>query len=307
VFDAARARLIADESATRRAALEARIAAVQADLDALPPADDDLRHQHAAITADLARLDAAPPVLPAAEMDAVRVVVGPPTAVGHDPFLSDAHPEVEPRFDRIVWADAEDLTEAEFTAVARLGAAWVLVGTPDPLHPPGYRNGRPRGAFFPKLWEQLHAAVWTREHDRLLARLVPVEPRTELVCERLHGRSDVEVRFADRDGELVLAEVVFPAHTPVCEAKAFLAREADEVRCGGYGPCEWDADRLRCRWPAVEAASGVREAIDLGNGVWEVVVDGVTAAVTFGADWTREDATRWLSERTLPCPRTAIV
>lgn len=308
-FDAARARLLADEATARRATLEARIAAVQADLDALPPGEDldDLRRQHAAVQADLARLDAAHPTLPAAEMEAVRVVVGPPAAVGHDPFLSDAHPEVEPRFDRIVWADAEDLTEAEFTAVARLGAAWVLVGTPDPLHPPGYRNGRPRTALFPKLWEQLHAAVWTREGDRPLARLVAVEHRTELACEPLHGRPDVEVRFADRDGEPVLAEVVFPAHMPVCEAKAFLAREADEVRCGGYGPYEWDADATRCRWPAVEAAGGVREVIDLGNGVREEVVDGVTAAVIFGNGWTRDDAQRWLSERLTPCPRTATV
>lgn len=308
-FDAARAKLLADEVASRRAALEARIGAVPVKFDSPPSPEelDALRQQHAAAAADLARLDAAPPALPAAEMDAVRVVVGPPAAVGHDPFLSDSHPEVEPRFDRIVWADAEDLTEAEFTAVARLGAAWVLVGTPDPLHPPGHRNGRLRNTLFPRLWEQLHAAVWTREHDRPLARLVAVEHRTELACEPLHSHPDIEVRFTDRDGEVVLAEVVFPAHMPVWEAKAFLAREADEVRCGGYGPCEWDGDAVRCRWPAVDGAAGVREEIDLGNGVREVAVDGVTATVTFAADWTREDAEHWLSKRTLPCPRTAIV
>jgi hypothetical protein len=309
-FTAARERVIADRTAALRSELEAKRATLQTELGALPPAEplDELGQAFADVTADLAHLDTAPPALPASLVDAIRVVVGLPAAVGHDPFLSDTHPEVEPRFDKVVWADAEDLTDDAFADAARLGAAWVLVGTPDPLHPPGYRNGRPRAAFFSAWWERLHSAAWTHEGGRPLARLLTAHERGGLHCEPLHGRPDVEVRWADRDGTPALAEVLFPAGMPLAEAKRFLACEADEARVGGYGPCEWDAagDVIRCRWPAVDAAGGTREAVDLGNGVTERTTAGVTAELTFCANtWTRDTAARWVSGRSLPPQRTA--
>lgn len=311
-FAAAREQLLADRIAALRAELEAKFAAVREQLDHLPPAEslDDLCRAFDDATADLAHLDAGPFTLPAAEMDAVRVVVGPPSAVGHDPFLTGTHPEVEPRFDRIVWVEAEPLTDDTFATGARLGAAWVLVGTPDPLHPPGHRNGRPRSPFFSGWWHRLHTAAWTHESGRPLARLLSVADRDELQCEAVHGWPDIEARWADRDGAPVLAEVLFPAGMPLAEAKRFLAQEADEVRCGGFGPHEWDAteEAIRCRWPAVDAATGARDAADLGNGVKEQTVAGLTAAVTFCAKtWTTDTAARWLNDRLLPPVRTAIV
>ncbi len=311
-FTAGREKLLADAATARRAEWEARLAGVRTELTTLPPAEplDELCRAFDDATTDLTRLDAGPPALPAAELGAVRVVVGPPSAVGHDPFATPTHPEVEPRYDRVVWADAEDLTDEAFAAAAPLGAAWVLVGTPDPIHAPGYRNGRPRSPFFSGWWHRLHAAAWTHEDGRPLARLLTVEARAELLCEPLHGRPDVEVRWADRDGTHTLAEVLFPTGMPLPEAKALLASEADEVRFTAYGPTEWDAtgDVIRCRWPAVAAATGVREVVDLGNGVREETVSGMTAAVYFAAKtWTRDTAARWLSERTLAVGRTAVV
>ncbi len=311
-FAATRDKLLAEATTARRAELEARLAEMNGELAKLPPAEplDELCRVFDDATTDLARLDAGPPTLPAAELGAVRVVVGTPSAVGHDPFVTPTHPEVEPRFDRIVWADAEELTEDTFAAVAPLGAAWVLVGTPDPPHAPGYRNGRPRSPFFSGWWHRLHTAAWTHEDDRPLARLLTAEKRTELLCEPLYGRPDVEVRWTDRDGTPTLAEVLFPAGMPLPDAKSLLAHEADEVRFTGYGPTEWDTsgDVIRCRWPAVEAATGVREAVDLGHGVREETVSGMTASVHFSVNtWTRESAARWLSERVLSAPRTAMV
>ncbi len=310
-FAAARERLVADRTASLRTELEARRTALQTELATLPPAEplDELGQAFADVTADLTRLETAPPALPAALVDAIRVVVGLPAAVGHDPFLSDTHPEVEPRFDRVIWADAEDVTDNTFADAARLGASWVLIGTPDPMHPPGYRNGRPRAAFFSAWWERLHSAAWTHEGGRPLARLLAAD-RGGLHCEPLHDRQDVEVRWVDRDGTPALAEVLFPAGMPLAEAKRFLACEADEARVGGYGPCEWDVagDVIRCRWPAVDAASGTREAVDLGSGVTERTTAGLTAELAFCAKtWTRDSAARWVSERTLPPMRTATV
>ena len=310
-FAASREKLVADHAAARRSSLEAKLADVNSELATLPPAEplDELCRAFDDATTDLTRLDAAPPALPAAEMDAVRLVVGPPSAVGHDPFVSSTHPEVEPRFDRVLFADAEDLTDDTFAAAARLGAAWVLVGTPDPLHAPGYRNGKPRAVFFSGWWHRLHSAAWVWEDGRPLARLFAVEERTDLSCEPLHGRPAVEVRWADRDGTPALAEVLFPADMTLSEAKAFLLNEADEARFAGFGPQEWDAtgDVLRCRWPAIDAAGGTRETADLGHGVTEHTASGLTTAVTFDVtSWTRDSAARWLSERTLPAARTAV-
>lgn len=311
-FEIARSELLAARTHGLRTELESRLTVVRGELDQLPPAEplDELCRAFDAATADLARLDAHPFTPPAAELDAVRVVVGPPAAVGHDPFLSDAHPEVEPRFDRVVWADAEDLTDDTFAAVARLGASWAILGTPDPLHPPGYRNGRPRAAFFSQWWERLHTVGWTHEDGRLLARLVTVAQRAELHCEPLLDRPDVEARWTTADGTPVLAEVLFPAGMTHAEAKRFLAHEAGEVRCGGCGPCEWDeaGDAIRCRWPATDAANGDRDDVDLGSGIREQIVNGTTANVTFDATtWTRDSAARWLNDRLLPPTRTAVV
>ncbi|MCU0703524.1 MAG: hypothetical protein MUF18_06050 [Fimbriiglobus sp.] len=309
-FAAAVERLHAEERAKLRTELEGQIAAAQSALALLPPAEplDELCRVFNDTTADLARLDAGPPVLPTAEIDAIRVVIGPPAAVGHDLFLTPTHPEVEPLFDRIIWADAEDLTEEAFTDVARLGNAWVLIGTPDPLHAPGFRNGRPRAAFFSDWWQRLHSAPWTQEDGRPLARLLRVESRDELQCEPLHNCPDIEVRWADREGTPTLAEVLFPAGMPMENAKSFLATEAGEVRVGGFGAYEWgtNAGGIICRWPAVEAATATRADVDLGHGITERTVGGITAAVLFDANtWTDETAAQWLSERLLPAMRTA--
>jgi hypothetical protein len=89
-----------------------------------------------------------------------------------------------------------------------------------------------------------------------------------------------------------------------------LADEAGEVRCEAYGVAEWSesAERVQCRWPAVDAASGPRADVPLTDGVRETVVDGRTAAVTFNtATWTRDTAEAWLAERLAPPPRTAVV
>lgn len=269
----------------------------------------------------LAEIDARPPVLSAGGKDQIRVVIGPPTAVGFDPLLSASHPEAAPRFDRVIWTDADGVSEHEFGAIARLGAAWILIGNPTPGHPTALRNGTLNGVqdakpgpVFAKLWDALHETPWTTEGDRPLVRLrsVPSDRRSQLTCEPLFGRPDVEIRFADTETGPELAEVLFPTGMTLAEAKAFLAAESDEVRLMPIGAAHWHEtpEVITCCWPVAEANTPLQSA-DLNDGVLERVCPfGWTAAVSFvtSAGWTRESAADWLTARTpTTSPRSALV
>jgi hypothetical protein len=323
VFRGERERLIAAEAATRHAAHAAELARITRDRESLtPPAGtpEQVRSELREWSEALADFDTRPAVLSEAAKERVRVTVGPLAAVGHDPLLAASHPEAAPRYDRVIFADADDLTEEEFAAAARLGPAWVLVGTAESARPPAYRNGthppKPphRVAVFARFWDLLRGAGWEGEGDRLLARLVPVDARAPLACEPVVDRPDVEVRFTDRDGSPVLAEVLFPSGMPACDAKAYLAAEAGEVRIATLGAAVWHeaADAITCCWPVVDQ-SGEAAGVELAAGVRERVVGvgpaALTAAVTFdpAVGWTRESAVDWLTARTSPGCRTAVV
>jgi hypothetical protein len=308
-FQAERQRRVAAEADAVRAELDDRLAQLvgERDRQPRPSADADT------LRATLRDLDDGPSV---EAKRRARVVVGPPSADA-DPLFAASHPEVSPAFDRLIVTDADALMDDEFDPLARLAAAWVLIGSADPVRPPSYRNGvytaRPRVSVFTRCWAAFRDATWEVEGDRPLARLLPLPPddRTRLACEPLVGRADMEVRYADVDGSPALAEVLFPTEMPVCEAKAFLAAEAGEVRFGVLGPSVWhEADGvITCCWPVCEADVGTVETADVGDGVRECFTQaGLTVAVSFAIDagWTRESAAEWLTARTTHL-RTAVV
>ena len=226
--------------------------------------------------------------------------------------------ESAPPFALLVLDRAEELTEHDFVRLAPLAARWVLVGDAPPAdeprphlngahhrHPPG-RNGRPAEVpFAARLARHLDRQTWAVEADRLVCRLCasPRRRRGSLTREPLLDRADVEVRFAQADGEPVLAEVAFPAATPVAAAKSFVFEQLDKILLRPCGPVEWDhtPDAVTARWPAADCGGGPDAAwIDLEPGVREKVVGSgacaFTAAVSFdpAAGWDAEKVAAWL-------------
>jgi hypothetical protein len=116
----------------------------------------------------------------------------------------------------------------------------------------------------------------------------------------------VELRVtAGEDGRAFLAEIAFPATTPVAEAKEFLIRQLGEVLLRPCGERQWrhGPDHLTAHWPAAETGSAVCAWVELEIGVRENVVGvgpaAFTAAVVFdpAAGWDAERAEAWLAAR----------
>jgi hypothetical protein len=280
---------VAAEVAARRAAAEARRAAVRDKLDELARAGADLARQHLA---------------------EARVVVGTPGSVGADPVYEAVGrdlPAGDPPFGLLVLDHAEELTEGDFDGLAPLAGRWVLAGDASPPRPGanGPARGRPpEPGFLARLARRLDRAPWVAEADRLVFRLrhLPPEARRGLAREPVLDRPEVELRFATAGGgEPVLAEVAFPAGVPVLDAKRFLAAEVGEVLLRPCGhPCWSHPDgRPTACWPAAEAGGGPAGWVELEAGVREKVVGHFTAAVAFDpeAGWDATAAADWLAAR----------
>ena len=238
------------------------------------------------------------PVGPARDsMHRLGVVVGPLAALEFDPFFAPTHPEAEPAFDRILFADGEDLNEHDFTRSARLGNHWTMLGQVD-LPRPAYRNGKPgRGEFFRETFEAVSMTPWRRDGSSLVAILSTCQNRP-LRCETLADNSTIELRFHDLpDGDTELVEVAFPANVSLIEMKRFLLGELGQPKCEFVGLPEWSTtpECVVCAWPAVEQT----EPFELGAGIHESLSNGITTQFRFelAADWTLETAQAWFAEQ----------
>lgn len=188
-----------------------------------------------------------------------------------------------PLFDFMVMDEAEVLTEADFSRLARLARRWVLVGQPalDPQddegpHRSGSNSNLSGGGFFQKLWAHLHTPpIWSERDGRIWCRLrpVPAEQRTWLEKEVVADFPDVELHIlTPPQGEPLLAEVVFPATMSLEQAKQFIYRELQEVPVRtGRGTLDWDehperlllrlSERPHAECRSVVLESGIREWI----------------------------------------------
>jgi hypothetical protein len=309
-----RDRLVAEETARRRAEHDASSAALREQWKRLGIADrpnlrDHLAAELADATAELATVKDLPPMLSA---DARAKLVISVAVFAADPPADG--------FDRVVFAAAEAVTEAEFVAASVAGNSWVLIGQSGPLVPPprGGRSARPfPPPFFCALWNAAHHGFWTPDFFAPTVRLVPVPPARQhtTTCEPLADWPDVELRlFESAAGEPVLTEVRFPPRMSTDEIRRFLADELGDLRLITVGPARWHvtADQLMCCWPAGETPTGRAEWVTLPGGMKEKVSDagpaGLTVAVSFDpAEWTRAAAEAWVTAHTGPTPRTAVL
>lgn len=257
----------------------------------------------------------------------VRIAVGLPASLDFDPLFA-AVADREPPFGLLVLDRAEQLGEPDFVHLSRLADRWVLIGDlsatdePRPLNGSHRRLGR-HGADIPfaaRLARHLDREPWTVEGDRFVIRVAHLTPeqRRTVTREPVYDRPHIELRVAaGDDGSGILAEVAFPAGTPVGEAKQFLIRELDTVLLRPLGECVWHcADgRTTACWPAAEAVGSEDAWIELEAGIRERIVGTGAAAFTATIDfdpaagWTAASAEEWLAARlpAAPSGRLAVL
>ncbi len=237
----------------------------------------------------------------------VRIVVGTPASLNEDPIFECAELEQKPPFGLLILDHAEQLNEPDFAALSRLADRWVLAG--EATLPESSRGGRHTGraTFLTRVARLLNREPWGIEGERLVCRLAHISPeqRRHLQREPLFDHPHIELRVAsDENEQALLAEVAFPAATPIAEAKQFLFRETENVLLRPLGESVWHHgdDRVSVCWPAAET-SAIEAWIDLDPGVSEKVIGAgpaaFTAAIVFdaAAGWNSEKAEDWLEAR----------
>lgn len=239
-----------------------------------------------------------------------QVVIGPVNAQTN--AFVDSDPD-HPAFDLLILADAEQLTEDEFSDATRPGRRWILVGDPAGSAQRGHRPLQP--GLFTRLWQRQYRRMWSREGSRRVARLAELSYRDAVHTEPLADRPDIELRFTESpDGERVLAAVLFPPTTSAADAKSFLAQELGEIRLTVLGSLRWEEhpEHLTACWPLVAELTGTTGCGVLAEGVHERIVDTgsdiLTASVCFdrAAGWTADTAAEWVEQYT-QASRTARI
>jgi hypothetical protein len=333
-FAAEREKLVTAEVDSRRAAIDAGLAdtgherdRARAEAEALAraiethgPGDDhaDAERQLAAAYEYAAEVARRGPELAARAAEA-RVVVGTPGSLESDPAFAAA--TGDPPFALLVLDRAEELPETEFDRLSRLAGRWVLVGDAlprdeaRPTRPP--RNGRPaERSFVARLARLLDRETWANESGRVVCRLShpTAEQRRGMTREPLADRPEIELRFVPNGDEPLLAEIGFPADTPLPAVKSFLYHELGEVLLRPCGEHRWHnhGEAITVAWPAagtdgvwIDLEPGVREKVS-GSGLF-----AFTAAVSFdtSAGWDSEKAEAWLALHLPPppCGRFAVL
>lgn len=226
-------------------------------------------------------------------------------------------------FDLLVVDEAHRIGDADLIVLANRASRCVLVGEPDlsvPMPPPPrgvVRSAPPPGAFR-RLWERLHAdprrwpTRWHRSGGSLVASLRPIaeEDSGWAHCEPVYDRPEIELRIvAPPVGEPQLAEVIFPGHTPLPEAREFIHRELQElaVETASANP-RWTQRGEAIVLDLHTAGPGDTVCLTLETGVREKLarcaqsegcVGWLTAGLEFDprAGWDRERAERWAADR----------
>jgi hypothetical protein len=206
-------------------------------------------------------------------------------------------------FPLLIALEAHTLDEAGLQSVARLADRCVLVGEP----------GR---SLFTELCERFACEPWIRA-ERLICRLHPVadDQRGGIESEPVADRPDIELRIlADGGDGPQLVEVVFPAHTPIADAKRFVFEQLGEAPlCGSLRAAKWSesADAIALELGETIAAPNIN--LVLADGVTEFVSDSERGWMTNGvgfaktAGWTIDSAKAWIDEHCRRHDRSRVV
>jgi hypothetical protein len=304
-------------------------------------------HDLAARQGWLQALERAAPALPGRLAAAAAVVATTPAALPADPLFGDQAAGAP--FDLLVLDEAHRLGDAELLAVSRRARRWMLVGEPPadltpPAAPAARRNsparGRPAPArpelgqarpAFGRLWNLLHPdprrlpVRWRVLGDRLVASLQPVAAEQEawVQHEPVFDRPEIELSIVSPPRQdPKIAEVSFPAGTPIEQAKQFLIGELQELSVESPSPALLWAENDRAvklhLGPADDQAGvsvplgqGVHELVGRPSGPAEREAPWQTTALVFDrpAGWDRARAEQWAAGRLglRDCGRTTVL
>jgi hypothetical protein len=224
-------------------------------------------------------------------------------------------------FDLLVLDNAEQFTETDLRQAAAWAGRWVLVAQTHELQEgqaePGHEaDGRPavpalpRLECFQKLWRSLHCDsrrlhyAWSHEKDRLCCSLRPVakQDHAQLEIEHVADFPEIELRILAKPRvSPVLAQVVFPAHFSIIEAKAFIYRELEEVAVQCCGRGAWLSEEPgRLEYHLHPYPGGATLSLELENGLREYLTadDANTVRLEFdrAAGWDRPKVDHWLQK-----------
>lgn len=245
-----------------------------------------------------------------------NLLAGPVGALANDAHLAEA---LKAPVDLLILEDADRFSEADLLKLARYAPRCVLVAsaldTADAeAPPPGQAKtittpAALRQGGFAKLWKTLHADMrrlpyaWFREGDRLGCRLrdILVPERGQFETEHVADFPEIELRIWAPPKVLpVLAQVIFPAHMGIDQAKAFLYRELQEATVQGVGRSCWLCDQggsLVFRFAPSPLANACRIELEEGLCEWADPTNGRTCRLEFdGALWPRQRVEQWLRE-----------
>jgi hypothetical protein len=212
------------------------------------------------------------------------------------------HPPAD-HFPLLIALDAHTLDDTGLQSVARLADRCVLVGEP----------GR---SLFTKLCERFACEPWSRA-DQLVCKLhpVPFDQRGRIESEPVADRPEIELRIlADSGDGPQLVEVVFPADTPIADAKRFVFEQLGEAPlCGSLRAAKWSesADVIALELGETLAApnfnlalaEGVSEFVSASERGW--TTNGVRFAKSAG--WTIDSAKAWIDEHCRRHDRSRVV
>jgi hypothetical protein len=245
----------------------------------------------------------------AARLPALANVVAGTTAAWQQE--KDAFPGL---FDVLLLEEAEHLPEANLLPLAQKARRWVLVGnylTPPtvtlgaPANPRNLRATPPKVGAFQKLWNLLHGDpsklpyTWALENGKLLCQLRPVaaQDRDRLENESLADAPDIELRILTLPrSEPVLAQVAFPATTPLDQAKAFIYRELQELALQTPGRNAWLEEQPdKFLFHLMPAPTDQATAVNLEPGLCEWMAQGQTYQLEYARNkWNQAQVLGWI-------------
>ncbi len=223
-------------------------------------------------------------------------------------------------FDKIVFLNAEQFSEADIMHAARRHARLILVGqmhNHEKNKPVACSNisthtassGSSSSTFFHRIWQVLHCDsrrtydAWAWEKGRLCCTLRPVSHQDcgHIETEHVANFPEIELRILARPKAApLLAQVIFPSVMNILQAKEFIYRELEEVAVHAQEGGAWladEPDRFLFHLSSFSLADTTSLNLESGLREWVALATGKTCCLEFtkAAGWSRRQVDQWLS------------